>query len=97
MANANETITLTYENILEIARTEARGIYHGDDEEKLATIANRAANILDAIFGDDGGDAPEIPARAARRVVYQAVGIYDDAIYTAQRRTGEILNALRGM
>lgn len=94
------TITLTYDELRALLLDEIMtGIFYGkQDEEKVATIVNRAEEILAEFFWDDDADkAPTIPARTARRVLYQVKGTYEDAVYTAQKRTGEILNALRGM
>ena len=96
----NETIQMTYENLRtilleKIIRPAAYGAW---DEEKVATIVNRAQDILGSIFWDDDADeAPEVDAITARRVLYQVNGTYNDAVYTAQRRAGEILNGLRGL
>ena len=94
------TITLTYADLRTLLLEEIMtGIYYGEqDEEKVATIVNRSAAILEEIFWDDDADkAPTIPARAARRVLYQVKGTYEDAVYTAQTRASQILNALRGL
>ena len=75
-----------------------RTAYGAQDEDKVATIVNHAQEILNEIFWDESTDeAPEIDRTTARRVLYQVNGTYNDAVYMAQRRTGEILNALRGM
>lgn len=90
-------ITLTTENILEIARTEAGSVFQKEtDDEKLRTIVNRSFEILATIFWT-GDDAPEIDERLARRVVYQVAGTYTDAIYTGLRRATAALDVLRGM
>lgn len=98
MTNTTKKITPTFENLRailleDILRPQA---YGAQDEEKVCTIVNRAQSLLDAIYGTDEG-LPEIERQTARRVLYQINGTYNDAVYTAQRRAGEILNALRGM
>lgn len=93
----SKTITLSYENILEIAREEAGSPFQKEtDDDKLHTIANRSLEILGAIFWT-GDEAPEIDARLAHRVVYQVAGTYTDAIYTGLRRVSSALDVLRGM
>lgn len=98
MTNTTEKITPTFENLRnilleEIIRPQA---YNDFDEEKICTIVNRTQSLLDALYGDDEG-LPEIERRAARRVLYQINGTYNDAVYTAQTRAGRVLNALRGL
>lgn len=88
----------TFENLRtilleEIIRPYA---YGAQDEEKVCTIVNRTQAILDALYCTDEG-LPTVDKKAARRILYQINGTYNDAVYTAQRRTGEILNALRGL
>ena len=96
----NEPIKATYANLRTILLEEImNGIHYGQqDEEKGATIVNRAGAILDEIFWDeDAPGAPTVSHATARRVLYQVKGAYEDAVYTAQTRAGQILNALRGL
>ena len=96
----NEPIKATYANLRTILLEEVlTGIYYGQqDEEKVATIVNRAGEIITAIFWDDDAPgAPTVDRATARRVLYQVKGTYEDAVYTAQTRAGQILNALRGL
>ena len=95
----NKQITLTYKDLrdvlLDIINPPAYGAW---DEDKVATIVTRAEEILDMFFTDDNTtEPPVIEYKVARRVLYQVKGTYEDAIYTAQRRAGEMMNALRGV
>ena len=95
--SARKTITLSYENILEIAREEAGSPFQKEtDEDKLNTITNRSLEILGAIFWTED-EAPEVEQYLARRVVYQVAETYTDAIYTGLRRVSKALDVLRGM
>lgn len=97
MKNEKQTITLTSENIFEIARTEAGSVFQKEtDADKLHTITNRSFEILATIFWT-GDEAPEIDKHLAHRVVYQVAGTYTDAIYTGLRRATAALDVLRGM
>ncbi len=97
MARDNKQIEPTYENLRQILLEEIMsGVFYGQaDEEKVATIVSRTQDILDALC--DGEEITTIDSRLARRLLYQVKGTYEDAVYTAQRRAGAVLNALRGL
>lgn len=97
MASNDKQIEPTFENLRQILLKEIMSgvFYEQQDEEKICTIVNRTQYILDALC--DGEEIVTIDSRIARRLLYQVKGTYEDAVYTAQRRAGAVLNALRGM
>lgn len=97
MASNDKQIEPTFENLRQILLEDIMsGVFYGQqDEEKICTIVNRTQYILDAL--NDGETPDTISHSSARRLLYQVKGTYEDAVYTAQRRAGAVLNALRGL
>lgn len=93
----NNMIEPTFENLRTILLEDImKGIFYGQqDEEKVCTIVNRTQYILDAL--SDGDEITAIDKKVAARLLHQVKGTYEDAVYTAQRRAGAILNELRGL